>query len=95
MPFLGSNLPPGVTHQGVKSLQRTSLTIVRGRTKVREPFFYHFVAAGFDNQHDIAERSGGNVRVVVAEIAASRSGNPYLCGVACGRTLGDMHVYRL
>lgn len=57
------------------------------------PLLNNFVAACFDDAHDIPQCALRNVRIVVAEVALPGPGYPYLCGVAGWCALSHMNVY--
>lgn len=78
-------------------LSRGTAALAEERCRAEEgsPLLNDLVASGFDNHHDIAQSSGGNLGIVVAQVAAAGSGDPDLRGVGSGRTLGDMDVDRL
>lgn len=67
----------------------------RCRAEEGSPLLDDLAASGFNNHHDIAQSSGGNLGIVVAQVTAAGSGDPDLRGVGGGGTLGYMDVDRL
>ena len=74
-------------------LGRQNVSAVIGhRAEICLPLFDNLGASGFDDLHNIAEDALGNAGIVVAEVALSGLGDPYLCGVSVGSALTDMDV---
>ena len=59
------------------------------------PLHDNFRCTRFDDRHDIAEYARRNFRVIIAEQASSRLGDPDFCRVSSGTSFGNMDMNRL
>lgn len=74
-------------------LGRQNVSAVIGYcAEICPPLFNDLGASGLDDLHNIAEDALGNAGIIVAEVALSGLGDPYLCSVSVGSALTDMDV---
>lgn len=80
---------------GVGSTGAVFSAIERRGAEEGNPFFNDLTASGFNDHHDVPQGAGGNLRIVVAQVAAAGGRDPDLRGVGGGRSLRDVDVDRL
>lgn len=66
--------------------------VVSDLPKVGKPFFNDLGASCLDYVHDIAQGSGGNAGVVVAQVTSPGLGDPDFRGISAGGTQADMDM---
>lgn len=60
--------------------------------KMRKPFLDDLTAPGLDHIHNVAQCMGGDMGIVIAQVAPPGLGNPNLCGVRAGSAQADVNM---
>ena len=79
---------------GEKASVLWALAIMADFSKEALPFFHDFLAAGFNDGHNITQRPRWDLRIIIAQQAFPCPCNPDFCGVAAGSSLWNMDVNR-
>ena len=66
--------------------------VISDLSKVGNPLFNDLTAPSLDNVHDVVQRMGWYVGIVVTQVAPPSLSDPYLCCPGTRRAKADMNI---